>query len=143
MKVGVIMYQTSRTKGQELVAQRMVKEFRRQGHEAYLITSVYHDQQAVASADEVNKRGHLQYFDEPLEIPLIRVKSHKENWPPRRIAFADFVANLAKIVDEYGLDVLITHSTLWNGPEETAKFVEWRRNQARGVLRSGPLRTAT
>lgn len=24
--------------------------------------------------------------------------------------------------------MLITHSTLWNGPEEVAKFVEWRRN---------------
>jgi D-inositol-3-phosphate glycosyltransferase len=37
------MYQTRLTKGQELVAQRMVKEFRRQGNDAYLITSIFHD----------------------------------------------------------------------------------------------------
>ena len=30
-------------------------------------------------------------------------------------------------MDQFQLDVLITHSTLWNGPEEVAKFVEWRR----------------
>ncbi len=139
MKVGVIMYQTSLTKGQELVAERMVKEFRRQGHEACLITSVYHDQQEVPTADETNRRGYLQSFDEGLGIPLVRVRSHKENWPPRRIAFADFVANLSKIVDELDLDVLITHSTLWNGPEEAAKFVEWRRNKARGGAPVKPL----
>jgi glycosyltransferase involved in cell wall biosynthesis len=34
---------------------------------------------------------------------------------------------LEKIVDEFRLNVLITHSTLWNGPEEVAKFVAWRR----------------
>src|SRR5439155_1473299 len=51
------MYQTSLTKGQELVAERMVREFRRQGYDAFLIT----------------------------------------------------------------------HSTLWNGPEEVAKFMGWRR----------------
>jgi glycosyltransferase involved in cell wall biosynthesis len=34
---------------------------------------------------------------------------------------------LGRIVDEFRLNVLITHSTLWNGPEEVAKFVDWRR----------------
>jgi len=41
--IGVIMYQTSNSKGQELVAQRMVKWFLRLGYESYLITSIYHD----------------------------------------------------------------------------------------------------
>jgi D-inositol-3-phosphate glycosyltransferase len=126
------MYQTSLTKGQELVAQRMVRELRRQGHEAYLITGGYHDGQPVPSAEEIARRGYLQSFDEELGIPIVRVKSHNESWPPRRIAFEGFVANLARIVDDLSLDVLITHSTLWNGPEDTAKFVEWRRNQVRG-----------
>ncbi|MDA4117165.1 MAG: hypothetical protein OK455_02355 [Thaumarchaeota archaeon] len=43
LRIGVVMYQTSLTKGQELVAQRMVKEFRAQSYDAFLITSPYHD----------------------------------------------------------------------------------------------------
>ena len=133
MRVGVIMYETSLTKGQELVAQRMVRELRREGHEAYLITSIFHDQEEVISLEALNLRGgYLHSFDETLNIPVVRVTSRKANWPPRRIMFTDFVSNLTKIVDDLRLDVLITHSTLWNGPEETAKFVEWKRNQARG-----------
>ncbi len=133
MRIGVIMYQTSLTKGQELVAQRMVKEFRRQGHEAYLITSIYHDWEPAVGGEAVKGRGgYIHLFDEVLGIPLVRVDSQMTAWPPRRIAFVDFVANLTSIVDELKLNVLITHSTLWNGPEETLKFVEWRRNQVKG-----------
>jgi hypothetical protein len=44
------MYQTSKSKGQELVAQRMVREFIKMGHEAYLITSIYHDGIEVISS---------------------------------------------------------------------------------------------
>ena len=127
------MYQTSLTKGQELVAQRMVKEFRRQGHEAHLITGAFHDQAEVVSDEELTRRGGLLYsFDEALSIPVLRVRSRQENWPPRRVTFVDFVASLDRIVEDLKLDVLITHSTLWNGPEETAKFIQWKRNQAKG-----------
>ena len=49
-------------------------------------------------------------------------------WPPRRVGFKDIVHTLERIVNDFQLNVLITHSTLWNGPEEVAKFVEWRRN---------------
>ncbi len=140
MRVGVIMYETSLTKGQELVAQRMVKELRREGHEAYLITSVYQDHEEVVPREEPERRGgYLHSYDETLDIPVVRVASRKENWPPRRITFVDFVSNLAKIVEDLRLDVLVTHSTLWNGPEEVAKFVEWRRNQAKGGAPVRPL----
>lgn len=133
MRVGVIMYETSHTRGQELVAQRMVKELRREGTEAYLITSIYHNYEEVVPLEEVNQRGgYIHSFDEDMGIPVVRVASRKGEWPPRRIMFVDFVSVLSKIVDDLRLDVLVTHSTLWNGPEETAKFVEWRRNQARG-----------
>ena len=133
MRVGVIMYETSLTKGQELVAQRMVKELRREGTDAYLITSIYHDYEEVVSLQEIEERGgYIHSFDEALNIPVVRVPSRKGDWPPRRIMFTDFVAVLSRIVDDLRLDVLVTHSTLWNGPEETAKFVEWRRNQSRG-----------
>lgn len=122
------MYQTSKSKGQELVAQRMVREFIKLGHKAYLITSIYHDGKEVASSDNLRKIGRYTYTeDKELGIPIIRVDSYIARWPPRRIAFRDFISTLERIVDKFQLDVLITHSTLWNGPEEVAKFIEWRR----------------
>lgn len=122
------MYQTSTSKGQELLAQRMVRDFIALGHEAYLITSVYHDGvEVIPSKSLVNKRGYVFVDDESLGIPIIRVDSYFVKWPRRRISFRDFVHVLEKIVDEFKLNVLITHSTLWNGPEEVAKFVAWRR----------------
>ncbi len=132
LRVGVIMYQTSLTKGQELVAQRMVEEFRRQGEEAFLITSVFQDWELVVGPEQIEERGgYVTLFDERLRIPVIRVRSTLASWPPRRISFVDFIATLTKIVDDLKLNVLVTHSTLWNGPEEAAKFVEWRRNLAK------------
>lgn len=127
-RIGVLMYQTSRSKGQELVAQRMVRYFNKLGHEAYLITSTYHDEKEVVSDSVLGSRGWTHVDDSDLDIPVIRVDSYISNWPPRRILFKDVVHTLETIVNNFGLDVLITHSTLWNGPEEVAKFVEWRRN---------------
>lgn len=127
-RIGVIMYQTSNSKGQELVAQRMTREFIKLGHEAFLITSIYHDGVRVVSPENLRKiGGYVCTEDSELGIPIIRVDSYITKWPPRRIAFRDFISTLERIVDEYHLDVLITHSTLWNGPEEVAKFIEWRR----------------
>jgi D-inositol-3-phosphate glycosyltransferase len=51
---------------------------------------------------------------------------------PMRVVFKDFMSTLSNIVDRFQLDVLITHSTLWKGPEEVAKFIEWRRSM-RGI----------
>jgi len=134
------MYQTSLTKGQELVAQRMVKEFRRQGHDAFLITSVYQDSEQSVSPEEVKKRGgYVHVFDRELGIPVIRVNSDNTTWPPRRISFTDFVGVLTNIVDDLKLNVLITHSTLWNGPEEVVKFVAWRRTMEQGGAPRSPL----
>jgi len=72
--------------------------------------------------------GYVYTEDKELGIPIIRVDSYIGRWPPRRIFFRDFISTLEKIVDKFQLDVLITHSTLWNGPEEVAKFIEWRRD---------------
>jgi glycosyltransferase involved in cell wall biosynthesis len=128
-RIGVMMYQTSKSKGQELVAQRMVREFIKLGHKAYLITSIYHDGTEVVSPKNLRKiDGYLYTEDSELRIPVIRVDSYVARWPPRRIVFRDFISTLEKIVDKFQLDVLITHSTLWNGPEEVAKFIEWRRD---------------
>lgn len=123
------MYQTSKSKGQELVAQRMVREFIKLGHKAYLITSVYHDGVKVVLPENLRKiDGYLYTEDSEFRIPVIRVDSYVARWPPRRIVFRDFISTLERIVDKFQLDVLITHSTLWNGPEEVAKFIEWRRD---------------
>ena len=127
-RIGVIMYQTSRSKGQELVAQRMVRYFRGLGNEAYLITSVYHDGRETISEEQMGEKGYFLINDAELDIPVIRVASLISKWPPRRIVFKDIVQTLENIVNDFQLNVLITHSTLWNGPEEVAKFVEWRRN---------------
>jgi len=121
------MYQTSLTKGQELVAERMVREFRRQGYDAYLVTSIYEDWEPAVSSEEVTSRGgFLHMYDERMRIPVIRVDSYQGTWPPRRIFFRNFMDVLKHIVEEMKLNVLITHSTLWNGPEEVAKFMGWR-----------------
>ena len=127
-RIGVVMYQTSNSKGQELVAQRMVRAFNAYGHNAYLITSVFHDGVEAIQARSLRKTKGYVYVDDPeLGIPVIRVDSYEAKWPRRRITFRDFVEVLGRIVDEFRLNVLITHSTLWNGPEEVAKFVDWRR----------------
>ncbi len=122
------MYQTSRSKGQELVAQRMVNYFTRLGHEAYLITSIYHDGKEVVPNGSLGERGYKLVKDNELGIPVIRVPSLISKWPPRRILFEDVITTLERVVNDFRLNVLITHSTLWNGPEEVAKFIEWRRN---------------
>ncbi|MCL4437146.1 MAG: glycosyltransferase family 4 protein [Thaumarchaeota archaeon] len=123
------MYQTSFSKGQELVAQRMVANFIKHGHDAFLITSNYHDGKEVFPTGSIPpEKSYVYAQDTELGIPVIRVDSSTSKWPPRRISFKDFVHTLEKIVNDFHLNVLITHSTLWNGPEETAKFVEWRRH---------------
>ncbi len=128
-RIGIIMYQTSNSKGQELVAQRMVRDFNILGQKAFLITSTYHDGHEVIPREGLLKhKGYYYVEDEVLHIPVIRVDSHLAKWPPRRIVFKDFISTLNQIVDDFGLNVLITHSTLWNGPEETAKFIAWRRD---------------
>jgi D-inositol-3-phosphate glycosyltransferase len=128
-RLGIIMYQTSNSKGQELVAQRMVRDFNILGQKAYLITSTFHDGYEIAPSEGFLKdKGYCCIDDEILRIPVIRVGSALAKWPPRRIALKDFISTLNQIVDDFRLNVLITHSTLWNGPEEAAKFVAWRRD---------------
>jgi D-inositol-3-phosphate glycosyltransferase len=140
MNVGVIMYQTSQSKGQELVAQRMTAELNRQGHRAYLITSRFHDSRALISKVELRSSGGAVIRDnDVLGIPVIRVGSSPAEWPPRRINFDDFVPTLDRLVGELDLDVLITHSTLWNGPELVAGFVAWRRKMSREEAKRTPL----
>lgn len=128
MAIGVIMYQTSLTKGQELVALRMTREFRRQNVEAYLITSPYHDNKLVPYHRSIiaSERGYIIKDNEfNLGIPIIRVDGTISTWPPRRIMFRDTQAILRNLVEDLDIDTFIVHSTLWNGPEEVARFKIW------------------
>ncbi|ADY01327.1 glycosyl transferase, group 1 [Vulcanisaeta moutnovskia 768-28] len=134
------MYQTSGSKGQELVAQRMVKWFLRLGYEAYLITSVYHDGNEVVRRRtvETSLEGYVfQEKDSVIGLPTIRVDSYMAKWPPRRIMFKNFVDVLRRIGEDFSINSLITHSTLWNGPEDAAKYVMWRRMLTTFGLESG------
>jgi glycosyltransferase involved in cell wall biosynthesis len=140
LRVGVVMYETSNSKGQELVAQRMVREFNRLGHEAYLITSAYHDWEPVITEEEIARRGGYSHtFERELGIPVLRVGSEIAGWPPRRVLFRNFVGVLTQIVSDLKLNVLITHSTLWNGPEDVIKFVVWNRHLAQEGGQNSPV----
>lgn len=130
MKLFSMMYQTSNSKGQELVAQRIVKWARRLGIDAWLITSIYHDGEPVIPFNEVIKsiEGYIKFDKDPkIGLPVIRVDSSKTFWPPRRIMFRDCITILKNLDESIGIDFLITHSTLWNGPEEAARWVVWKR----------------
>ncbi|WP_434731207.1 glycosyltransferase family 4 protein [Thermogladius sp. KZ2Tp1] len=130
MNFASIMYQSSASKGQELVAERMVKFAKRLGLEAWYITSIYHDGIPVVSEREAELTGknYVVYSEDPaIRLPTIRVASYKTTWPPRRIVFRDFVTVLNNIDKELGLDFVATHSTLWNGPEETARWILWKK----------------
>jgi glycosyltransferase involved in cell wall biosynthesis len=140
MKIGVIMYQTSLSKGQELVAQGMTRTFRNLGFEAYLITGPYHDGKRVVSADAIDRStGGYVVDDKDHRIPMLRVGGYVSGWPPRRIMFRNFVDTLRNIINDLDLDVLVTHSTLWNGPEDTAKFVLWTKTMRELGLHQGKI----
>ena len=127
MNIGIVMYQTSFTKGQELVAQRMTRELARQRHKAFLIAGPFHDNKLIAEYNELSVEGYLFFQKSEFQVPLIRVDGYSSSWPPRRVMFRDFVSILRKLSDKFGLDIIISHSVLWNGPEEITKFITWKR----------------
>jgi len=121
----VIMYQTSNSKGQELVAQRMVKWFIQFGYRSWLVTSVFHDGEPIV---DLNHYNYVVFDRDPkVGVPSVRVRSIRVSWPPRRVMFVGFIEILNELDRELGVDVVVTHSTLWNGPEDVAKWVTWRR----------------
>ena len=121
-----IMYQTSNSKGQEVLAQKMVKWARRHGIEAWLLTSEYHDGEKIVELGD--KPFKLFENDPAVEVPSIRARGSRVSWPPRRI----MINNLVEILEEVdkalgGANFLVTHSTVWNGPEDVSRWVMWRK----------------
>lgn len=133
-RIGVIMYQTSFTKGQEIIARSMVKGFKRIGIEAFLITGPYEDYKRVIS----NKyfRTHNYKFYESKFSPTIRVNGHLPKWPVRRVNFKSFPYVLGKIVNKFDLNVLIVLGNNWNGPLATSEYLIWNDNLVRSKEKS-------
>ena len=122
-KIGVIMYQNSFTKGQEIIAQSMVKGFKRIGTEAYLITGPFKDYKRVISKKYF--KTHDYRFYKSKFCPTIRVDGYLPKWPHRRVNFYSFQYVLRKIVNRFDLNVLIIHSNNWNGPLAVSEYLIW------------------
>ncbi|MEM2909604.1 MAG: glycosyltransferase family 4 protein [Nitrososphaerota archaeon] len=135
MKIAVLMYQTSLTKGQELVALRMTKELRRQGKDAFLLSTLFHDGKRVPWYEQVLKSVRGYTVKEEFGIPVIRMDGYISSWPPRRIMLRDAQSTFRHIVEDLGIECFIAHSTLWNGPEELARFKLWSDMMVRERLR--------
>ncbi len=123
--IAVVMYQTSNSKGQELIAQRMVKWFKRHGIKAWLVTSVYHDGKRVVN---LGKDKYMLLPKDPYsKVPTVRVAGYRCKWPPRRVMIQGLTEVMNALYNELGIQAIVTHSTIWNGPEEVAKWVMWRK----------------
>lgn len=136
MRVAVLMYQTSLTKGQELVALRMTRELRRQGKDAFLLSTPFHDGKRVAWQEQVLRSLRGYVVKEEFGVPVIRMDGYLSTWPPRRIMLRDAQSTFRHIVEDMGIECFIAHSTLWNGPEELARFKLWNDMMLREGLRS-------
>ena len=124
-RIGVVMYQTSNSKGQELIAKSQVREFNKRGDRAWLITGPFRDSKRVVSKrtyGEVDWVVH-HYSD----LPIIRVDGYIPEWPLRRVMFYNFPDTLGKIVRKFKIDVLIVHSNNWNGPSEIIELTVWNK----------------
>ncbi|MEM4545397.1 MAG: glycosyltransferase family 4 protein [Nitrososphaerota archaeon] len=125
MKIAVLMYQTSLTKGQELVALRMVKGLRKQRKDAFLLSTLFHDGKRVPWYEQVLKSMRGYVVKEEFGVPVIRMDGYISSWPPRRIMLRDAQSTFRYIVEDLGVECFIVHSTLWNGPEELTRFKLW------------------
>lgn len=129
------MYQTSLTKGQELVALRMTKELRKQGKDAFLLSTLFHDGKPVPWYEQVLKSVRGYVIKEEFGVPVIRMDGYVSSWPPRRIMLRDAQSIFRHIVEDLGVECFIAHSTLWNGPEELARFKLWNDMMVREGLK--------
>lgn len=120
------MYQNSFTRGQEIIAQSMVKGFKRIGIEAYLITGPFKNYKRVISKKYF--KTHDYKFYKSKFCPIIRVDGYIPKWPTRRVNFKSFPYILRKIVNKFDLNILIVYSNNWNGPLATSEYLVWNDN---------------
>jgi D-inositol-3-phosphate glycosyltransferase len=132
MNVGVVAPQSSHWEDSHRAAAVLVKAFRRLGHSAWLITSLFHEGAPALDPDLVEKSetGFVEVEKDVSGVPTIRVLSTKPLLPTGAVAFRNFSRILGEIVDSYGLDAVVVLSSFWNGPEEAAKWAAVRRTLA-------------
>lgn len=133
MNVFVVAPQTSSYRGPELTAARLAKWAARLGHKAWLVAGAFHDWEPVVPERDLARSlsGYVAFERDPKAgVPSLRVLSSRSAIPARRIAARDFFSALRRMDEELGVDVLIVHSTFWNGPEEAARWARWKRDLA-------------
>jgi len=130
MNVGVVAPQSSHWEDSHRAAAILVKAFQRLGHRAWLITSIYHDDEPALDPDLVEKseKGFVEVEKDASGVPAIRVLSSKPLLPGGGIVLRNFSRVLGEIGDVYGLDVVVVLSSFWNGPEEAAKWATVRKS---------------
>jgi glycosyltransferase involved in cell wall biosynthesis len=114
------------------VAAVLVKAFRRLGHSAWLVTSLFHEGAPALDPDLVEKSetGFVEVEKDVSGVPTIRVLSTKPLLPTGAVALRNFSRILGELVDSYGLDAVVVLSSFWNGPEEAARWAAVRRTLA-------------
>lgn len=129
MNIAVVSPQSSRWEDEHRAAVILVKAFRRIGHNAWLVTSVYHEDRPALNPEVVERseRGYVEVKDDPSGVPTIRVLSAKSLLPPWAVSLRAFVKVLSAIDEEYALDAVVVTSSFWNGPEEAAKWISIRK----------------
>ncbi|MEL9989942.1 MAG: glycosyltransferase [Thermoproteus sp.] len=129
MNVLVVAPQTSSYRGPELTAARMAKWALRMGHKALLVASAFHDWDPVVSERDLARSlsGYISFERDPKAgVPSARALSFKSTIPVRRVTMRDFFSVLRALDEELGVDLLVVHSTFWNGPEEAARWAKWK-----------------
>ncbi|WP_333639294.1 glycosyltransferase family 4 protein [Pyrobaculum aerophilum] len=129
MNIAVISPQSSHWEDAHRAASILVKAFQRLGHKAWLITSIYHDDQLAVKEEVVEKseRGFVEVENDVSGVPTIRVLSSRPIFQPN-IVFRNFVGILNEIDKQYDLDVIVVFSSFWNNPEEVAKWIGVRKS---------------
>jgi D-inositol-3-phosphate glycosyltransferase len=132
MNVGVVAPQSSHWEDAHRAAAVLVKAFRRLGHSAWLVTSLFHEGAPALDPDIVEKSetGFVEVKKDVSGVPTIRVLSTKPLLPTGAVAFRNFSRILGEVADSYGLDAVVVLSSFWNGPEEAARWAAVRRTLA-------------
>jgi len=125
MNFAVVAPQSSHWEDSHRAAAILVKALRRIGHEAWLVTSVYHDGEPAVDPEVVEKseEGFVELERDVSGVPTIRVLSARSMLPPGAVALRSFSKILAAVDRRRGVDAVVVFSSFWNGPEEAAKWV--------------------
>ncbi|MBP1448609.1 MAG: hypothetical protein JZD41_01125 [Thermoproteus sp.] len=125
MNVAVVVEETSDVEPEPLYAQLLAKWLGRLGHKAWLFTSIFHDGEAAVDRRtvELSEGGYVVLDLEA--IPLVRVLSAKTSHG--RISLKALFGALRSVDEAHGLDAIVAVGSGWNGPEEAARWIAWKK----------------